>query len=174
MIGTRTRSPEEHIATLYLVAHLCGAMFGLQLARSIVDSYGSWAESHLDSLPNELEYEIGQLLQLIEDTQEISLPRYPKIDSGLNRLRKFVHIDALWQNRLVKLAALEIMRTALCGKSAMWEVLRDIPAGETEDQYRELNALVSKQISTVTDLHHRAAAEAFHRPKSDQAQSHSV
>ena len=169
MFGNRSRSSEEHIATAYLVTHLCGAMLGLQLARSLVDSYGSWAEGRLDSLPNELEYEIGQLLQLIEDTQEISLPRYPVIDAGLNRMRKLVHIDALWQSRLVKLAALEVMRTALCGKSAMWEVLRDIPAGETEDQHRELNALVSKQISTVTDLHHRAATDAFNRPDSGKS-----
>ncbi|MDI9917295.1 hypothetical protein [Rhodococcus sp. IEGM 1379] len=161
MIGYRSRTSEEHAATVYLVVHLCGAMLGLQLARSLADSNGSWAEGRLDSLPSELEYEIGELLHLIEDTQEISLPRYPQFDAGLNRLRKLVHIEALWQRRLVRLAALEVMRTALCGKSAMWEVLRDIPAGETAEQHRELNALVSKQIETVTVLHHRAAAEAF-------------
>lgn len=162
MFGSRSRSAEEHIATAYLVTHLCGAMVGLQLSRSLSDSYGAWADGELDSLPGELEYEIEQLLQLIEDTQGISLPRYSKIDATVNRIRRLVHVDAIWRNRLVKLATLEIMRTALCGKSAMWEVLRDIPAGgETEEQYRELNDLVSKQITTVTALHHRAATEAF-------------
>ncbi|AKD97076.1 MULTISPECIES: hypothetical protein [Rhodococcus] len=161
MFGNRSRSAEEHIATGYLVTHLCGAMVGLQLSRSLSDSYGVWADGELDSLPGELEYEIEQLLQLIEDTQGISLPRYSKIDATVNRIRRLVHVDAIWRNRLVKLATLEIMRTALCGKSAMWEVLRDIPAGETEEQYRELNDLVSKQITTVTALHHRAATEAF-------------
>ena len=63
------------------------------------------------------------------------------------------------------------MRTALCGKSAMWEVLRDIPAGETEEQYRELNDLVSKQIRTVTGLHHRAATEAFQGVEGRQSAS---
>ncbi len=145
MFGNRSRSAEEHIATGYLVTHLCGAMVGLQLSRSLSDSYGVWADGELDSLPGELEYEIEQLLQLIEDTQGISLPRYSKIDATVNRIRRLVHVDAIWRNRLVKLATLEIMRTALCGKSAMWEVLRDIPAGETEEQYRELNDLVSKQ-----------------------------
>lgn len=129
MFGSRSRSAEEHIATAYLVTHLCGAMVGLQLSRSLSDSYGAWAEGELDSLPGELEYEIEQLLQLIEDTQGISLPRYSKIDATVNRIRRLVHVDAIWRNRLVKLATLEIMRTALCGKSAMWEVLRDIRPG---------------------------------------------
>jgi hypothetical protein len=169
MVSTRSRSSEERIATAYLITHLCGAMLGLQLARSLVDSYGPWANGELDSLPGELEYEIEQLLQLIEDTQDISLPRYSQIDSALNRLRKLIHINALWQHRLVKLAALELMRTALCGKSTMWEVLRDIPAGETEAQHRELTTLVSKQISTVTDLHHRAATDAFNQSESRKA-----
>ncbi|MES9513806.1 hypothetical protein ACIQYW_17205 [Rhodococcus erythropolis] len=171
MFGSRSRSAEEHIATAYLVTHLCGAMVGLQLSRSLSDSYGAWAEGELDSLPGELEYEIEQLLQLIEDTQGISLPRYSKIDATVNRIRRLVHVDAIWRNRLVKLATLEIMRTALCGKSAMWEVLRDIPAGETEEQYRELNDLVSKQIRTVTGLHHRAATEAFQGVEGRQSAS---
>lgn len=161
MTAFRSRTAEEHIATIYLGTHLCGAMVGLQLARSLADSYGAWAEGELDSLPGELEYEIEQLLQLIEDTQSIRLPRYSKVDSAVNRLRRFAHVDSVWRNRLVRLATLEIMRTALHGKSSMWEVLRDIPAGETEDQHRELNALVTKQIAVVTDLHHRAAKEAF-------------
>ena len=84
MFGSRSRSAEEHIATAYLVTHLCGAMVGLQLSRSLSDSYGAWAEGELDSLPGELEYEIEQLLQLIEDTQGISLPRYSKIDATVN------------------------------------------------------------------------------------------
>src|SRR3546814_17895115 len=131
-----------------------------QLSRSLSDSYGAGADGELDSLPGELEYEIEQLLQLIEDTQGISLPRYSKIDATVNRIRRLVHVDAIWRNRLVKLATLEIMRTALCGKSAMWEVLRDIPAGETEEQYSELTDLVSKKSTTVTALLPRQAKEA--------------
>ncbi|MGC0364967.1 hypothetical protein ABH922_002951 [Rhodococcus sp. 27YEA15] len=163
LFGFGSKSVAEHIATVYLGTHLCGAAVGLQLSRTLADSYGSWADGELDSLPAELEYEIGRLLMLIEDTQSISLPRFPQFDAAVNGIRRRVHVDALWQNRLVRLAALEVMRTALCGKSSMWEVLRDIPAGETEEQYRELNALVTKQIETVTALHHRAAVEAFRR-----------
>ncbi|ERB53854.1 hypothetical protein N806_22220 [Rhodococcus sp. P27] len=78
MFGNRSRSAEEHIATGYLVTHLCGAMVGLQLSRSLSDSYGVWADGELDSLPGELEYEIEQLLQLIEDTQAYLCPGTPR------------------------------------------------------------------------------------------------
>lgn len=34
MVSIRSRSSEERIVTAYLITHLCGAMLGLQLARS--------------------------------------------------------------------------------------------------------------------------------------------
>ncbi|MFW0792119.1 hypothetical protein [Gordonia sp. CPCC 205333] len=156
-----SETTRQQALAMYIRIHLVGASGGLRLAELLATD--PWMGGELDELPGELGDEAAFATQLASHHS-----RLPEIWTapifGLTAAMK-VALGALRPLRgsLRRTISLEVMRSLVLAKKAMWELGLSLhgPGDDFHERLAEYDRQAVRQTETLQRLHQRAAVETF-------------
>jgi hypothetical protein len=155
----------DYLST-YLQDHRAGAELGLDLAVRLKDeNRGTPYEDFLTLLAGDIEQDVATLeaiMQRFGVDKAMLKTAGAKIGEKLGRLKPNEHLTGY--SPLSRVQELELLRTGVHGKLAMWEALSEVSEADDRLDPDELRALVERAESQLAGLreHHRMAVrEAF-------------
>ncbi|MCC5948417.1 MAG: hypothetical protein JJT89_08155 [Nitriliruptoraceae bacterium] len=162
-------APPDHLVRIYLEDHLTGATAGRELARRTLRSNrGTPYEAELRTLAREIDGEIEDLRRVIAHRGgRWTVVPAVKIVAALaaERLGRLkLNGQLRGYSPLSRLVELEGLTAAVQGKRSLWRSLQTLVGSDALPEGLELGRLIEQataQLTALTELHDRAAMEAF-------------
>ncbi|CAM5603842.1 hypothetical protein [Streptomyces aurantiogriseus] len=161
-----TQGTRPDLLGIYLNDHLAGATAGVERARYLAESE---QDSALAAAVRPLAGEIAQdRASLLEIMRRLDVPvrRYKVVVGHLaekaGRLKSNGRL--IRRSPLTPLVELELLRTGVTGKAAVWEVLRRLAAQDRRLDTGELDGLLDRahdQLRTLERLHTQQSRQTF-------------
>jgi len=155
----------DYLST-YLQDHRAGAAMGVNLAQRLRDeNEGTPHEDFLTLLARQIEEDVATLESIMErfDIDRSTMKEAgAKIGEKLGRLKPNEHLTSY--SPLSRVQELEMMRSGVQGKLALWDTLFEIADLHDRLDALELRSLIERaetQLSGLREHHRMAAHEAF-------------
>jgi hypothetical protein len=155
----------DYLST-YLQDHRAGAEMGVNLARRLADENADTAyEDFLRLLAQEIEEDVATLESIMESFDVGKAPLKTtgaKIGEVLGRLKPNEHLTEY--SPLSRLQELEMLRSGVQGKLALWDSLYEVSDADDRlntDELRGLRERAERQLAGLREHHGMAAREAF-------------
>ncbi|HEV7805901.1 MAG TPA: hypothetical protein VGO80_08785 [Solirubrobacteraceae bacterium] len=151
----------DYLST-YLQDHRAGAEMGSDLATRLRDeNVGTRYEDFLTQLAQQIEEDVATLESIMErfDVGKATLKTVgAKIGEKLGRMKPNEHLTSY--SPLSRLQELEMLRSGVQGKLALWDALYEVSDLDDRLDATELLALVERAEAQLVGLrdHHRMAA----------------
>lgn len=151
----------DEALAMYVRVHLLGASGGVRLAQILADD--PWMDGALDHLPGELREEVDFAKQwatrrsrLVETWVHPVFAVTAVAGRAVRALRPF-------RRQIPRALALEVMRSLVLAKKAMWELGLSLNAddGGVRETLMAFDEQASRQADELRSLHARASREAF-------------
>jgi len=155
----------DYLST-YLQDHRAGAAMGLDLAQRLRDeNAGTRYEDFLTMLAQQIEEDVATLGAIMGrfDVDKSTLKiAGAKIGEKIGRMKPNEHLTSY--SPLSRVQELEMMRSGVQGKLALWDTLFEVADLDDRLDALELRSLIERaetQLSGLREHHRMAAHEAF-------------
>lgn len=158
---------------IYLNDHLAGATAGVERARYLAEAERDTAlAAALGPLADEIAQDRASLLEIMRRL-DVPVRRYKVVAGHLaekaGRLKSNGRL--VRRSPLTPLVELELLRTGVMGKAALWETLRHLAAEDGRLDFGEFDGLLERaheQLRTLERLHMQQTGQTF-APTADPA-----